>query len=132
MLKIVVPYHIPEFIPIIKGWHKHEVIFEKGEAPSGRNVRQKYTDEFAGQDVWVNYLDCDNLIPKQVIEVFECYDYKPSIIMFGQIWWANGPKRLNAKPENCVVGKCDIAQMFIHGKFLTDMTWTSRYENDGD
>jgi hypothetical protein len=51
--------------------------------------------------------------------------------MFGQVWWANGPKRLNAKPENCVPAKCDIAQLFVHGKFLTDMTWSSDYENDG-
>lgn len=129
--KIVCPYHIPEFIPIIKEWHKTDVIFEKGEAPSGRNVRQKYTDEFAGQDVWVHFLDCDNLIPKLVVECFECYTHKPSIIMFGQVWWAHGPKRLNAKPENCVPTKCDIAQLFVHGSFLTDMTWSSDYENDG-
>jgi hypothetical protein len=51
--------------------------------------------------------------------------------MFGQIWHTNGIKRLNAKAENCLPARCDIAQLFVHGSFLKDMVWSADYENDG-
>lgn len=142
-LKIVVPTHIWEFEPIQKEWFgayddalysRHldiEIIHEQGEAPSGRNIRQKYTDLFAGKDVYVHFLDCDNLIPFYVLSKFYSIANSPKIIMFDQIWHSNGSKRLNAKPENCVPCKCDIAQLFVHGSFLKDMVWSSAYENDG-
>lgn len=144
-LKIVVPTHIWEFEPIQHTWFAMfddakfcpsldtQLIHEQGEAPSGRNVRQKYTDLYAGKDVYVHYLDNDNLIPPYVLEMLyrQADVFKPKIFMFGQIWHANGIKRLNAKPENCVPCKCDIAQLFVHGSFLKDMTWTNDYHNDG-
>lgn len=145
-LKIIVPTHIWEFVPIQKQWHENlqdafnrsvfvEVIHEQGEAPSGRNVRQKYTDLLADADCYVHFLDNDNLIPYEVLFAFDdlINDYKgePKIFMFSQIWHAKGIKRLNAKPENCVPARCDIAQLFVHGKFLKDMVWGADYENDG-
>ena len=59
-LKIVVPTHIWEFEAIQREWFEYgnfpiEVIHEQGEAPSGRNVRQKYTEIYAGQDVYVHF-----------------------------------------------------------------------------
>ena len=51
--------------------------------------------------------------------------------MFDQIWHANGIKRLNAKPENCVPFRSDLAQIFVHGSFLKDIIWTNDYHNDG-
>lgn len=143
-LKIIVPVHIPEFVPIQKEWFDMmsydrryravwtELYHKQGEPPSGRNVRQWGTDEFAGKDVYAHWLDCDNLIPPQVIQRLYDFQFEEKILIFSQRWWTNGPKRLNAKPENCVPCKCDIAQLFVHGKFLKDMVWTSRYENDGD
>jgi hypothetical protein len=148
-LKIVVPTHIWEFEPIQKEWLQMavssipyinekfyiDIIHEQGEAPSGRNVRQKYTDSLAGQDCYVHFLDNDNLIPFDVLFAFDdlLNDYKeePKIFMFGQIWHTNGVKRLNATPENCLPARCDIAQLFVHGSFLKDMVWSADYENDG-
>jgi hypothetical protein len=139
-LKIIVPTHIWEFEPIQRIWfelikdakyfRRIEVIHEQGEAPSGRNVRQKYTDVYAGSDCYVHFLDNDNLIPTKVFEFLSTYS-KSKIFMFGQIWHANGIKRLNANPENCVPARCDIAQLFVHGSFLKDMVWSADYENDG-
>jgi hypothetical protein len=142
-LKIVVPTHIWEFKPILENWHSlldwedqsfpYEIIFEQGEAPSGRNVRQKYTDKFAGEDCYVHFLDCDNLLSIDVIKYLKRTKdpSKPKIIMFDQIWHTDGIKRLNAKAENCLPARCDIAQLFVHGSFLTDMVWSGDYENDG-
>jgi hypothetical protein len=144
-LKIIVPTHIWEFQPIIQNWNESirmltgsqnsiyiETIFEQGEAPSGRNVRQKYTDLFAGQNVYCHYLDCDNLISIDVMNKLRFIDTtKPKIIMFGQIWHSQGIKRLNAMPINCLPARCDIAQLFVHGSFLKDMVWSADYENDG-
>lgn len=139
-LKIVVPTHIWEFEPIQKEWFYCWAEFgglisiehEQGEPPSGRNVRQKYTDLYASLNCYVHFLDNDNLIPFEVLQRLEPFLNKsPKIIMFSQIWHANGIKRLNAKPENCVPCKCDIAQLFVHGSFLKDMTWTNDYHNDG-
>jgi hypothetical protein len=108
-----------------------EVIHEQGEAPSGRNVRQKYTEIFAGQDVYVHFLDIDNLIPMEVIAKLFYLAEEPKIYMFNQIWHTDGIKRLNAKAENCLPARCDIAQLFVHGSFLKDMVWSADYENDG-
>lgn len=150
-LIIVIPTHLWELAAIQKEWFdmmsydrryrriNFELYHEKGEAPSGRNIRQKYTDIFSKVDVeseiYVHFLDNDNLIHGSVLaklaELDYENDYKPKIFMFGQIWHANGIKRLNAKPENCVPCKCDIAQLFVHGSFLKDMTWTNDYHNDG-
>ena len=139
-LKIVVPTHIWEFQPIQRSWFAMisqitnmdiEVIHEQGEAPSGRNVRQKYTEHFAGQDVYVHFLDIDNLVSTEVIGELNYLVEEPSIFMFDQIWHTNGIKRLNAKAENCLPARCDIAQLFVHGLFLTDMVWSGDYENDG-
>jgi hypothetical protein len=144
-LKIIVPTHLWEFEPIQKEWFDLfnrnytldffdiSVIHEQGEAPSGRNVRQKYTDLLAGQDVYCHYLDNDNLIPLNLLDYLQDLIEidPPKIYMFSQIWHANGIKRLNAKPENCVPARCDIAQLFVHGSFLKDMVWSSDYENDG-
>ena len=140
-LKIIVPTHIWEFEPIQKYWFetfndfglRNEIIHEQGEAPSGRNVRQKYTDLLQGFDCYVHFLDIDNLIPYDVMQTFEeeTRFEKPKIYMFDQIWHTNGIKRLNAKPENCVPSRCDIAQLFVHGSFLKDMVWSADYENDG-
>lgn len=145
-LKIIVPTHIWEFVPIIQSWNESamansqsniwlQTIFEQGEAPSGRNVRQEYTNEFASKDCYVHFLDCDNLINTDVFDWFmyhyHKFQWEPKIFMFDQIWHANGIKRLNAKPENCVPARCDIAQLFVHGSFLKDMVWSADYENDG-
>ena len=144
-LKIIVPTHIWEFEPVQKEWFNcweefggsAKVIHEQGEAPSGRNVRQKYTDLLAGENCYVHFLDNDNLIPYNVLQVLEYkfdeifYTKQPKIFMFGQIWHSQGIKRLNAKPENCIPCKCDIAQLFVHGSFLKDMVWSADYENDG-
>jgi hypothetical protein len=141
-LKIVVPTHIWEFEPIQKQWFKNleniidiEVIHEQGEAPSGRNIRQKYTEIYAEKDVYVHYLDNDNLIPYYVLSAFKDvlsqYTDQPKIYMFAQKWHTNGIKRLNAKAENCLPARCDIAQLFVHGSFLKDMVWSADYENDG-
>ena len=150
-LKIVVPTHIWEFVPIQKEWFEmmqHDfnlsitLIHEQGEAPSGRNVRQKYTDLLAGEDCYVHFLDNDNLVNGDVFSwinhnlfkiTWDCLNYKhrPKIFMFSQIWHAQGIKRLNAQPENCLPARCDIAQLFVHGSFLKDMVWSGDYENDG-
>jgi hypothetical protein len=145
-LKIIIPTNIWEFQPIIANWHQGlrmlmtfghnlhiETLFEQGEAPSGRNVRQKYTDEFAGKDCYVHFLDCDNLIPIDPLQKLLRFASKtpPKIFMFGQIWHACGIKRLNAHPDNCLPARCDIAQLFVHGLFLKDMVWSADYENDG-
>ena len=139
-LKIVCPTHIWEFVPIQKEWFymwsksggSVSIIHEQGEAPSGRNVRQKYTDLYAGENAYIHWLDNDNLIPFEVLQRLEPFLNKsPKIIMFDQIWHTNGIKRLNAKGENCVPARCDIAQLFVHGSFLKDMVWSSDYENDG-
>ena len=139
-LKIVVPTHIWEFVPIQKEWFAMiseittldiQVIHEQGEAPSGRNVRQKYTEYFANQDVYVHYLDIDNLVPMEVIKMLNYLAEEPKIFMFDQIWHTQGIKRLNAKHENCLPARCDIAQLFVHGSFLKDMVWSGDYENDG-
>jgi hypothetical protein len=158
-LKIIVPTHIWEFEPIQRMWFTNledsillfncldeidyikdgkgfgdidiELIHEQGEAPSGRNVRQKYTNIYADKDVWVHWLDNDNLIQVSVIEKLMEITSMPKIIMFGQIWHTNGIKRLNAHPENCLPARCDIAQLFVHGSFLKDMVWSADYENDG-
>lgn len=146
-LKIIVPTHIWEFTLIIQNWNEgmrgmlglqHSThittIFEQGEPPSGRNVRQKWTDLLSGEECYVHFLDNDNLISTEIIEWLRwgtgCRP--PSIYMFDQIWYANGPQRLIAKPENCVPCKCDISQLIVHALFLKDMVWTDRYENDGD
>ncbi len=139
-LKIVVPTHIWEFEPIQRQWfdiwcnkgYNIEIIHEQGEAPSGRNVRQKFTEIFAGQDFYLHWLDIDNLVPYDVIDwlLYKPYD-EPKIYMFDQIWHTNGIKRLNAKAENCLPARCDIAQLFVHGSFLKDMVWSADYENDG-
>jgi hypothetical protein len=140
-LKIIVPTHIWEFEPIQKEWFNNNfitsdclmnisIIHEQGEAPSGRNIRQKYTDLLSGEDCLVHFLDNDNLIPFEVLDFLRT-EREPSIFMFGQIWHSNGPKRLNAKPENMHPCKCDLAQLFVHGSFLKDMVWSSAYENDG-
>jgi hypothetical protein len=138
-LKIVVPTHIWEFEPIQTEWFCDwsnkigiKIIHEQGEAPSGRNVRQKYTDKFAGENCYVHFLDNDNLIPYDIMDylIYETPN-EPKIIMFGQIWHTNGIKRLNAAPENCVPARCDIAQLFVHGSFLKNMVWSGDYENDG-
>jgi hypothetical protein len=144
-LKIICPTHIWEFEPIQKEWFamfddamfcKHmdiKVIHEQGEAPSGRNVRQKYTASYAGENVYLHWLDNDNLIPPYVLsELYARVNiHKHKIFMFGQIWHANGIKRLNAAPDNCLPARCDIAQLFVHGSFLKDMVWSADYENDG-
>jgi hypothetical protein len=149
-LKIVVPTHIWEFEPIQKQWFESYLdtfgdwmgnisittIHEQGEAPSGRNVRQKYTDLYANQNVYLHLLDCDNLIPFDVLDrlnfLFGTKEFKiPKIIMLAQKWHTQGIKRLNAAPENCVPARCDIAQLFVHGSFLKDMVWSGDYENDG-
>ena len=144
MLKIICPTSIPEFVPIIKewvylsfkDWDLPKMIFEQGDPPSGQKVRQKYTDHWAGEDCYVMFHDHDNLISGQVAHYLNLHFYlheeQPSIIMFDQIWYANGPQRLIAKPENCVPCKCDISQLIVHALFLKDMVWTDRYENDGD
>jgi hypothetical protein len=146
-LKIIVPTHIWELAQVQKEWFDMmsydrryrdvgvELFHEQGEAPSGRNIRQKYTDIYAGDDVYVHWLDCDNLIHGSILaKLYDLeyeYDYTPKIFIFSQIWHTNGPKRLNAKPENMHPCKCDIAQLFVHGSFLKDMVWSSAYENDG-
>lgn len=139
-LKVIVPTHIWEFAPIQKEWFEMiseitsvsiQVIHEQGEAPSGRNIRQKYTEYFEGQDVYVHFLDIDNLVPLEVIKMLNYLAEEPKIFMFDQIWHTQGIKRLNAKHDNCLPARCDIAQLFVHGTFLTDMVWSGDYENDG-
>jgi hypothetical protein len=152
-LKIIVPTHIWEFEPIQINWHYWleevflksidiEIIHEQGEAPSGRNVRQRYTEMFAEKDCYVHFLDNDNLVNENVLNWLGYklknftwnalnYNHEPKIIMFGQIWHTNGIKRLNAARENCVPARCDIAQLFVHGSFLKNMVWSGDYENDG-
>jgi hypothetical protein len=144
-LKILVPTHIWEFEPIQKEWFNCwkefglsvEIIHEQGEAPSGRNVRQKFTEIFANEDCYVHFLDNDNLIPFNLLDILDkkfteyFISKQPKIYMFDQIWHANGIKRLNAHPENCLPARCDIAQLFVHGSFLKDMVWSADYENDG-
>lgn len=144
-LKVIVPTHIWEFKPIIEQWNfmlsevhsnnfiKIETFFEQGDPPSGRNVRQKYTDLLANVDCYVHFLDCDNLISPQAINsLYWISTTLPKIIMFGQKWHTNGIKRLNASPDNCVPCRCDLAQLFLHSSFLKGLVWTDRYENDGD
>lgn len=148
-LKIIVPTHIWEFVPIQQRWlrmlfNMTDDVFDKnylyvihaqGEAPSGRNVRQKYTEMYSSENCYVHFLDNDNLIPIEVFQelayLFREFKDEPKIFMFSQIWHTNGIKRLNAKPENCVPARCDIAQLFVHGSFLKDMVWSADYENDG-
>jgi hypothetical protein len=70
-----------------------------------------------------------DILDKKFTEYF--ISKQPKIYMFDQIWHANGIKRLNATPENCLPARCDIAQLFVHGSFLKDMVWSADYENDG-
>jgi hypothetical protein len=144
-LKIIIPTHIWEFEPIQKEWFNCwkefglsvEIIHEQGEAPSGRNVRQKFTEIFANEDCYVHFLDNDNLIPFNLLDILDkkfteyFISKQPKIYMFDQIWHTNGIKRLNAKAENCLPARCDIAQLFVHGSFLKNMVWSADYENDG-
>ena len=140
-INVIIPTHIWEFEPVIRNWFERDLgniwnlHFKQGEAPSGRNVRQWATDYFSGYKAYFHFLDCDNLVSPAIMGWLELHQYRfekePKIIMFGQIWNANGIKRLNAKPENCVPARCDIAQLFVHGKFLKDMVWSADYENDG-
>lgn len=139
MLRIICPTAIPEFVPIIQGWtDSHlttpfELVFEKGDPPSGQKVRQKYTDLWAGEDAYVYYHDHDSLISTDVCNWLNTHllSVKPSIIMFGEVWWANGPKRLTSKAENCFPIRCDISQLFVHAKFINGLAWTNDYHNDG-
>lgn len=149
-LVIIVPVSRPEFVPIISTYHRavHTDIqtdfrwstpltmeFDKGLPPSGSNVRQKYLEKYRGQDVYLHWLDDDNLISYDALEHVMCRIHKsdtPEIFMLGQIWWANGPKRLNATPENCKPCQCDVAQLFVHASLLDGINWGDRYENDGD
>lgn len=150
-LVIIVPVSRPEFVPIIEAYHffmldsiNHRyvnnwidinIIFDVGMPPSGANIRQKYLEEYRGEDVYLHWLDDDNLVSPESLEFV--YDeiskpFNPQVFMLGQIWWANGPKRLNATPENCKPCQCDIAQLFVHASLLDGINWGDRYENDGD
>lgn len=149
-LVIIVPVSRPEFVPIIKEYHwsrwakicnetklhiKLIILFGEGLPPSGSNVRQEGLDMYRGQDVYLHWLDDDNLISPEALELIHSRIWRadtPEIFMLGQIWWANGPKRLNATPENCKPCQCDIAQLFIHASLLDGINWGDRYENDGD
>jgi hypothetical protein len=149
-LVIIVPVSRPEFVPIIKQYHFSswyslcesdgqfvELVIErdKGLPPSGSNVRQKYLEQYRGQDVYLHWLDDDNLISPQAMQFIYLSileQFNPRVFMFGQIWWANGPKRLIAAPYNCIPCQCDIAQLFVHASLLDGINWGDRYENDGD
>lgn len=150
-LVIIVPISRPEFVPIIDAYHAAlwdsnrrdqkwggmylEIFTGKGLPPSGANVRQKGLEKYRGQDVYLHWLDDDNLISETAFKFIQERIYKsaaPEIFMVGQIWWANGPKRLNAAPENCKPCQCDIAQLFVHASLLDSINWGNRYENDGD
>ena len=136
----MIPVSRPEFQPIINGWlgSRHlranwQVFSEQGAPPSGWDVRQKYTDKLAGSDEWVHFLDDDNLISTVVMAFMEqvAATNQRAIYLFGQIWGASGSRRLVPRAENCRVGKCDIAQLFVHASFLKGMVWDKGYVNDG-
>jgi hypothetical protein len=149
-LIIIVPVSRPEFVPIIEAYHHNlwqricnetkqhiELVIESGYGlpPSGANVRQDYLEKYRGKSVYLHWLDDDNLISPDVLEFIHSRIFKadtPEIFMFGQIWWANGIKRLNAAPYNCIPCQCDIAQLFVHASLLDGINWGNRYENDGD
>jgi hypothetical protein len=149
-LVIIVPVSRPEFVPIIQAYHENtwqricnktkqliELVIEFGIGlpPSGANIRQEYLEKYRGKSVYLHWLDDDNLISPDVLEFIHSRIFKadtPEIFMFGQIWWANGIKRLNATPENCKPCQCDIAQLFVHASLLDGINWGNRYENDGD
>ena len=149
-LVIIVPVSRPEFVPIIEEYHLNkwyalcniyglfidiEIRHDKGLPPSGSNVRQKYLENYRNQDVYLHWLDDDNLISPDALRLIYneiIKPFKPRVIMFGQIWWANGTKRLNATAENCKPCQCDIAQLFVHASLLDGINWGDRYENDGD
>jgi hypothetical protein len=149
-LVIIVPVSRPEFVPIIEAYHHNlwqricnetkqhiELVIESsyGLPPSGANVRQDYLEKYRGKNVYLHWLDDDNLISPDVLEFIHRRIFKadtPEIFMFGQIWWANGPKRLKATPDNCIPCQCDIAQLFVHASLLDGINWGNRYENDGD
>lgn len=141
-LQIVIPTKDFAFEPIIKGWLENEygghldsaiIHMEKGAPPSGWDVRQRYTDLLSNESCFVTFMDDDTLIPYEVLlDVQERYYNNPkSILIYGQRWWSNGSKRLNAKPENMQPCKVDIGQMFLHSSFLKGMQWSKAYENDG-
>jgi hypothetical protein len=139
MLKIICPISIPEFAPIISKWLEfqltipYELVFEKGEPPSGRAVRQKYTDLWSNEDCFIYWHDHDSLISPEVCQYLNknLNLNKPKIYMFGQVWFTNGIKRLNAKPENCKPIKCDISQLVTYSKWVKGFEWTNDYHNDG-
>jgi hypothetical protein len=142
-LVVIIPVSRPKLLPIIKEWltlqskvNKLDIVVEHGigEAPSGQNIRQMYLDKYRGQDLYIHWLDDDNLISSDVIASIEYIinSGQKKILMFGQIWGTDGAKRLDAKPENCEPCKCDIAQLFVHASLLDGINWGSRYENDGD
>lgn len=143
-LKIIVPTKDFTFKPIIKQWFSSlecypyydslEIFMEKGAPPSGWDVRQKYTDLLCNSNKYVTFMDDDTLISESVLDALDILirgSKLPKIFIFGQIWWSNGPKRLNAKPENMQPCKVDIGQMFLHSSFLKGMKWSKAYENDG-
>ena len=149
-LVIIVPVSRPEFVPIIEAYHRSKwdsicnetkqpieliIEFGKGLPPSGSNVRQEYLEKYRGEWVYIHWLDDDNLISPDVLDFIHGRILRadtPEIFMVGQIWWANGPKRLNAAPKNCKPCQCDVAQLFVHASLLDGINWGSRYENDGD
>jgi hypothetical protein len=139
MLKIICPTSILEFKPIITRWIElhititYELIFEKGEPPSGQAIRQKYTDLWANDNCYIYYHDHDSLISPEVCNYLNNnLDFiNPKIYMFGQIWFANGIKRLNANSENCKPIKCDISQLVVYSSFVKGLNWTNDYHNDG-
>jgi len=138
-LKIICPTNIPEFRLIIKRWLElhltipYELVFEQGEPPSGQAVRQKYTDLWSKDECYIYYHDHDSLISPEVCDYLNRnLDFiEPKIYMFGQIWFANGIKRLNANAENCKPIKCDISQLVVYSKFVNGLKWTNDYHNDG-
>jgi hypothetical protein len=144
-LQIVIPTKDFAFESVIKTWFnlynysiertpKSGVYLkmEKGLPPSGWDVRQKYTDLLQNENCLVTFMDDDTLIPEEVLNyLLVDGKMKENIFIFGQRWWSNGPKRLNAKPENMQPCKVDIGQMFLHSSFLKGMQWSKAYENDG-
>ena len=133
-MKIVIPTKNFEYEPIIRQWFEPfdvEVIIEKGAPPSGWDVRQKYTELFSNLNEFIVFMDDDTLIPYDVMRYALEHDGQDIILMFGQIWWCSGPKRLEPKPINCYPVRCDIGQVMVNGKLLTGYKWETCYENDG-
>ena len=140
-LQIVIPTKDFAFEPIIRQWFEpfNNTYFdqvylniEKGAPPSGWDVRQKYTDLLANEDCYVTFMDDDTLIPYEVIlDLFSDNYPDKSIICYGQKWFSNGIKRLNANADNMHPCRCDIGQFFFHASFLKDMNWSKEYINDG-